>query len=92
MNAPIFVAPELFQQDRVRFLTHEGAPTEGGYVLHLADGRQVKGPELKTLLEEWYRKDLEEKGLPPETPEMEYRSLLSLPRGDAGGWLKPAAK
>jgi bifunctional DNase/RNase len=92
MNAPIFVAPELFQQDRVCFLTHEGAPTEGGYVLRVPDGRQIRGPELFAPLDEWYRKEMEEKGEPPETPEMEYRSLLSLPRRDAGGLLKPAAK
>jgi bifunctional DNase/RNase len=90
-KAPIFVTPELFGLSRVH-LTHEEVPIGSSYVLHLADGRRVKGAELKILLEEWYRKEMEEKGEPPETPEMEYRSLLSMPRGDAGGWLKPATK
>jgi bifunctional DNase/RNase len=92
MNAPIFVAPELFAHARVSFLTPEGAPTEGGYVVRMADGRQIRGPALFPLLEEWHRKDLEEKGLPPETPEREYLSFRSLPWGAAGDQPKAAAK
>jgi uncharacterized protein len=92
MNAPIFVAPELFAHARVSFLTPEGAPTEGGYVVRMADGRQMRGPALFPLLEEWHRKDLEEKGLPPEIPEREYLSFRSLPWGAAGDQPKPAAK
>jgi RNA polymerase sigma factor (sigma-70 family) len=92
MNTPIFVAPELFAHARVSFLTPEGGPTEGGYVVRMADGRQMRGPALFPLLEEWHRKDLEEKGLPPETPEREYLSFRSLPLGAAGDQPKAAAK
>jgi Domain of unknown function (DUF151) len=87
LNAPIFVTPEVFEQARVSL-----ALTGSGYVLHLPDGQQVQGPELKILLEEWHRKDMEEKDLPPETPEMEHLSFRSLPRGDVGDNSKPAAK
>jgi bifunctional DNase/RNase len=92
MNAPILVAPELFAHARVSFLTPEGGPPEGGYVVRMADGRQMCGPALLPLLEEWHRKDLEEKGLPPETPEREYLSFRSLPLGAAGDQPKAAAK
>jgi RNA polymerase sigma factor (sigma-70 family) len=84
MSAPIFVAPELFEHARVSFLTQEGASTEGGYVVRMADGRQLRGPELCPLLDEWHRQDLEEKGLPPETPERQHRSFRSLPRSFQG--------
>ena len=79
MRVPIFVAPELFEHARVSFLTQEGAPSERGYVIHMDEGRQMRGPELAPLLDEWHRKDLEAKGLPPETPERAYRSFRSLP-------------
>jgi uncharacterized protein len=92
MNAPIFVAPELFAHARVSFLTPEGGPPEGGYVVRMADGRQLRGPAFLPLLEEWHRKDLEEKGLPPETPEREYLSFRSLPWRAAGDQSKAAAK
>lgn len=91
LKAPIFVTPEVLDQGRTR-LALETAPTGGGYVLRLPDGQQVQAPELKILLEEWRRKDMEEKGLPPETPEMEYLSFRSLPLGDLGGRSKPAAQ
>ena len=84
VRALIFVAPELFEHARVTFLTQEGAPSEGGYVVRKADGRQMRGPELLPLLDEWHRQDLEEQGLPPETPERAYRSFRSLPRSPRG--------
>jgi bifunctional DNase/RNase len=92
MNAPIFVASELFAHAGVSFLTPEGAPTEGGYVVRMADGRQICGPALFPLLEAWHRQDREEKGLPPETPEREYLSFRSLPLGTASDQPKAAAK
>lgn len=79
VRSPIFVAPELFEQARVSFLTQEGAPPERGYVIRMANGRQMRGPELCPLLDEWHRQDLEAQGLPPETPERAYRSFRSLP-------------
>jgi uncharacterized protein len=84
VRAPIFVAPELFEQARVSFLTQEGAPPERGYVIHMANGRQMRGPELFPLLDEWHRQDLEAQGLPRETPERAYRSFRSLPRSFRG--------
>jgi RNA polymerase sigma factor (sigma-70 family) len=87
LKAPIFATPEVLEQTRVSF-----ALTGSGYVLHLPDGQQAQGPELKILLEERHRKDMEEKGLPPEAPEMEYLSFRSLPRGDLGSQAKQAAK
>jgi hypothetical protein len=45
-----------------------------------------------TKLEEKLRKDIEEQGLPPETPEMEYLSFRSLPWRDVGDQRKPAAQ
>jgi RNA polymerase sigma factor (sigma-70 family) len=92
MNAPIFVAPELFAHARVSFLTPEEAPTGGGYVVRMADGREMCGSALFPLLEEWHRKNLEEKGLPPETPEREYLSFRSLPWGVAGDQSTAAAQ
>jgi len=71
MNAPIFVAPEVFEQADVLPMTSDRALTE---------------------LEEKHRKDVEEKRIPPEIAEMEYRSFRSLPRGDTGSGLTPAAK
>jgi bifunctional DNase/RNase len=90
-NAPIFVVPELFAHARVSSLTPEGGPTERGYVVRMADGRQMRGPALFPLLEAWHRKTLEEKGL-PETPEREYLSFRSLPWGAVGDQPKAAAK
>ena len=43
-------------------------------------------------LEEKHRKDVEEKRLPPETVEMEYRSFRTLPRGVPSSGLIPATK
>jgi RNA polymerase sigma factor (sigma-70 family) len=91
-NAPIFVAPELFAHAPVAFLTPEGGPTAGGYVVRTADGRQMRGPALLPLLEAWHRKNLEEKGLPPETPEREYLSFRSLPSRAAGDQPRAEAK
>lgn len=91
MNAPILVAPEVLDQAAIQPI-HEKSPTESGYVLHQPDGRQVQGRDLLTMLEEFVRQNTERKGLPPETPEMEYLSFRSLPRGDLGDKLKPAAK
>ena len=71
MNAPIFVAPEVFEQTDVLTVTSDRALSE---------------------LEEKHRKDVEEKRLPPETVEMEYRSFRILPRGEPGSGLTPAAK
>ena len=52
VRSPIFVAPELFEQARVSLLTQEGTPPEGGYVIRMADGRQMQGSELCPLLNE----------------------------------------
>jgi bifunctional DNase/RNase len=90
-KAPIFVTPEVFAQNRVQ-PTREEVPPGSGYVFHRADGRQIRSQGVLELLEECHRKLLEEKAEPPETPEMEWRSFRSLPRGDAGGWLKPTVK
>ena len=71
MNAPIFVAPEVFEQADVLTPTSDRALPE---------------------LEEKHRNGVEEKSLPPETVEMEYRSFRTLPRGEPGSGLTPAAK
>jgi hypothetical protein len=57
----------------------EGTPPERGYVICMGDGRQLEGPQLCPLLDEWHRQDREAQGLPPETPERAYQSFRSLP-------------
>jgi bifunctional DNase/RNase len=46
--------------------------------------------KVSSGLEALHRKAVEEKRIPPEEVELEYRSFRSLPRGDVGGLLKPA--
>ena len=56
-------------------------------------GQLLLTPEqIPTGLEAIRLKAVEAQRIPPETTEMEYRSFRSLPRGDFGGWLKPAEK
>jgi hypothetical protein len=91
VKAPIYVVPEVFEQGRIRYAP-EGVRTGNAYIMQLHDGRQVPGRDILTLLEEYSRERPEESSVSPETVEMEWRSFRSLPRGDAGGLLKPMQK
>src|SRR5215475_511952 len=44
-------------------------PLQPFLVIRMADGRQIRGPELCPLPDEWHRQDLEAQGLPIELPE-----------------------
>ena len=95
-RAPIFMAPELFEQTRIYLLTQEGDPPEGGYVIRMADGRQMQGPELCPLLDEWHRQDLGGAGLASRdtregVPVVPFLAMVAPRCSRDGPWTSPTA-
>ena len=96
VRAPIFVAPELFEQTRISLLTQEGDPPEGGYVIRMGDGRQMQGPKLCPLLDEWHRQDYESPGLASRdtregVPVVPFLAVVTPKCSRDGPWTYPTA-